>query len=397
MAIRHQTQWFVVFLGALAGLPPLSIDIGVPGFPDMQADLGVGAREAAQTLSLFLLGFAIGPLLLGPMADNLGRRSMLMLGLLIFALASIGCALAGSIETMMLARLLQGVGAGAGGTFPFVIVRDLFDETQARVRISAITVVLSMAPIVAPILGAGILLLAGWRTIYASLGVTGLVLLAVTAAVFRESASPQNRKPLSVTHILSSYRCVLSTRVFMGNALINGCAFAMMLAYIAGSPAILMENFGFSEASFSLVLLTTGTVMMLASMLSSVLSARRVSGQRIVATAGAVSIASSALLLVLTVVGNPGPFTLIILVASCLFGYGLAAPSVIQAALQPVGHMAGTATATLRAMQMICGAVAGAATGILYDGATPVALAFVMTCFAVLGSAAQLLAIERTA
>ncbi len=145
MALRPDKLSFTIFLGALAALPPLSIDMGLPALPQVEAQLWASASEVTQTLSLFLLGFATGPLLLGPLSDRFGRRPILLLGLLIFALGGIGSALSTDIRMLLAFRLVQGIGAGAGGTLPFAIMRDLFDGKQARLRMSAVTLVLGHA------------------------------------------------------------------------------------------------------------------------------------------------------------------------------------------------------------------------------------------------------------
>lgn len=384
-ALRRDSWAFMAFLGLLAGVPPLSIDMGIPGFPAMQADLSTDAAGAALTMSLFLIGFAIGPLVLGPLADSIGRRPVLILGMAIFALAGLGCALAPTIGAMQAARFVQGIGAGAGGTLPFVIVRDLFSERDARVRMSVITTVLSIAPVIAPVIGAGVLALAGWRAVSVVLAALGAGLLLVALRVFAESRPVRAPVPLGDT--AKSYARVLANPVFRANALINGCAFAMMMAYLVGAPALLIDNAGFSAGGFSLVMLFTGAVMMAGSVLSSLLATRGATARRVVGGAQAVAVLASALLFALTLWAPPGPLGLVGLVAASLFGYGLLAPNVMQAALQPMAAMAGTATAALRVIQMLCGALAGTLTGLLDDG-TPVAMAFVLVCFALLGAAA---------
>jgi multidrug resistance protein len=218
MAIQPAKLSFTIFLGALAALPPLSIDMGLPAFPQVEAQLGASASEVTQTLSLFLLGFATGPLLLGPLSDRFGRRPILLTGLVIFVLAGLGCALATDLRMLLGFRLLQGIGAGAGATLPFAIVRDLFDGVQARMRMSAVTLVLGVGPIIAPLLGASLLMIGDWRLIYAALALGGLLLLAITGFGFRESSPEGKHHSVSPRRMLSSYGHVLSNRTFLGNS-----------------------------------------------------------------------------------------------------------------------------------------------------------------------------------
>jgi len=391
MALRPENLNFTIFLGGLAALPPLSIDMGLPAFPQVQAELGASASEVTQTLSLFLFGFASGPLLLGPLSDRFGRRPVLLVGLLIFILAAIGCALSSDTSMLLVFRLIQGIGAGAGATLPFAIVRDLFNGKQARMRMSAVTLVLGVGPIVAPILGAWLTALGGWRMIYAVLGLSGLVLLAITAFGFRETSSQEKHHGISPRQILSNYRHVLANRTFLGNSLVNAGGFSAMFAYISGSPAVLMTNLGASARTYSFLFACSAAAFVLGSALNGTLAARLVSSYRIVLVANYCMVIGSIGIVVLTFFGALQQEGFAALAALSIFGCGLLAPNVAHDALQPMGRRAGVASAALRCMQMFFAAVASALVGLLYGGQTAFALGGVMTCFAVLGLLTQMM------
>ena len=389
MALQSNRLTFTIFLGALAALPPLSIDMGLPAFPQVEAQLGASASQVTQTLSLFLLGFATGPLLLGPLSDRFGRRPILLLGLVIFTLGGIGSALSGNIGLLLACRLVQGIGAGAGGSLPFAIVRDLFEGKQARMRMSAVTLVLGVGPIVAPLIGAALLMTGNWRLIYAALAVGGLVLLAVTAFGFAESSPDGKHHGISPRRMLASYRHVLGNRTFLGNSLVNAGAFSAMFAYISGSPSVLMGNLGASDAAYSVLFACSAAAFVVGSALNGVLAAWHVPSGRIVLMANLCLVAGSCGILGLTLSGELGQESFAALAALSIFGCGLLAPDVAHDALQPMGPQAGVAASALRSMQMLFAAVASALVGALYDGRTALALAGVMTGFAMLGFLVQ--------
>jgi DHA1 family bicyclomycin/chloramphenicol resistance-like MFS transporter len=186
MRIRTESFLFTLFLSALGGMTPLSIDMSLPALASIGQSLHVSAAAVGLTLSFFLAGFALGPVVLGPISDRFGRRPVLLAGTTLFAVAGTGCAVAHALPWLLFWRLLAGVGAGASATLALAIVRDLFDGITARVRLSYVSTVGTLAPMIAPTLGALILTHAGWRTIYGTLAVTGFILLAVITFGFEE-------------------------------------------------------------------------------------------------------------------------------------------------------------------------------------------------------------------
>lgn len=375
---------FVLFLGALAALPPLSIDMGLPGLGDIQATLGATASEAAMTLTLFLLGFAVAPLVLGPLADRYGRRPILLVGLTIFTIAGFGCAFAPTTAALLGFRVLQGIGAGASAMLPMVIVRDLFSGARARTRMSYVTLVLGIGPIVAPALGAGILALSGWRAIYGALGVCGLVILICAWWGFAESAPTGQRNSLQPRAILASYRKVIGHRIFLGFALVNGLSFATMFAYISGSPLVLMGNLGVSTGAYSLIFAITAGALVAGSSLNGWAASRDKHPKLMFRTALALLLGAPFVLLALSLAGIQSVATIAPLVALATFSLGIIMPNSTHGALQPLGRIAGVAAAVLRAIQMVCGAAASGLVAVLYDGKSALAMTGTMALCAAL-------------
>jgi DHA1 family bicyclomycin/chloramphenicol resistance-like MFS transporter len=360
VALRRDHLAFTAFLGALTALPPLSIDMGLPGLPAIEATFADAAGRGPLTLSLFLAGFAISPLICGPLADRFGRRAILLDGLLLFSIAAGACALAPSFTVLLVCRMLQGLAAGACAILPFAIVRDLFEHATARHRLSQIAAVLGIAPMIAPVLGGWVLTVSGWRMIYAAQAATGVILLIVAIIGLTESQPVENRRSLNPAKLIESYRHVLTDRAFLGYALLYAFAFACMFGFISGAPSVLIGSLGLSTTAFSLLFGLTSCGVLIASLVSGKLSQRHVASRSIVVWGLALMIASAVAALALVPAGAVSPWTLMPLMALTLFGFGVIAPSTNHEALQNLPHVAGAASGMMRCLQMTMGAFASA-------------------------------------
>ena len=267
---------FLVFLAAISALPPLAIDMALPSLALVQADLATTQTQAAATVAIFLAGFSTAPLLVGPLADRFGRKPALVVGLLIFALCGLGAAFAPSIGLLLGLRLVQGAGAGAVGVLPRAIVRDLFDVRESRLFLTAIAQVNGVAPVIAPSLGALILYVAPWRTIYLALAAIGLVMLALGLARFRESQPVGARQSLRPAAVAANYRRALTNRFCLGFSLALGLTFGGMFCYINASPLLFMQGFGVSKAAFAGLFAFTSLGVIAGASVNSWLMRRRV-------------------------------------------------------------------------------------------------------------------------
>ena len=203
MRLSSTGSIFAIFLGMLAALPPLSIDMALPALVSITSALHTTPDMAGLTLSLFMLGFGVSPIVYGPLADRFGRRPVLLAGLVLFALGGVAATLATSIALLLGARLVQGAGAGVGMTLAFAIVRDLFEGRAAQSRLALITVVANIAPILAPTLGTGLLVLLGWRGIYGLTAVSGLALMALVGLSFSETLTVRAEKNPMLPELLA--------------------------------------------------------------------------------------------------------------------------------------------------------------------------------------------------
>ena len=384
--LKPDTFAFTALLGGLAAIPPLAIDMGLPGIPAMEAAFPGAAGHGALTLSLFLAGFSLSPLTCGPLADRFGRRPMLLVGLFLFTLAAAACAVAPSFHVLLGFRLLQGVAAGACVILPVAIVRDLFEGSTGRARLSQVTAVVGIAPMVAPVLGGWVMVLGGWRATYGLQALASLVLLAVVAWGFAESLPVERRRSLHPGHIARGYLHILSDRNYVTLALAYAFGFACMFSYISGAPAVLMGSFGLGEQAFSWTFGLTSCGVLLGSLLSIRLS-RRLSSHRVIVIALIGMSCAACGVLALSLSGHASVYLLLPLTTLTLFFFGLFAPSVTHEALRSMGQLAGSAAGMQRCTQMVVGAGASGLTAYLQPGGHPLQVMAGIMVVAILVSA----------
>jgi len=382
MALRPESVAFTFLVGALAALPPLSIDLGLPALTLLQDSLGASPAEAAMTMSLFLAGFGVSQLFMGPLSDRYGRRPVMLWGLSLYALGGVGCALAPTIEALLTFRLLEGVGAAGGTTLAMAVVRDTFDGQAGRIKMAQVSMVITIAPIIAPTLGGLLLLFGGWRIIYAMLAVAGVVLVLAVAFGLKETRPPLPGTSLSLA---GRYAAVFRQRRTMGYVLVNTLASGGLFGFISSSPLVLMGTMGVSTAVFGLLFAVTSSGILLGSTVNSILARRGVPAQTPLAvglTLGPLAVLGAAGFLLAGVVSLATFIPFIVVVGFCR---GLSTPNITHAALEPVPHYAGVTSALMGCGQMLCMALSGVLVAALYPVLEVLGVALVM--FGFLGSA----------
>ncbi len=373
----------ILVLGGLSAFGPLCIDAYLPALPALGRDLDASASEVQLTLTACLLGLAAGQLLAGPLSDVLGRRRPLLVGLVVFTVTSVLCALAPSVWVLIAMRLLQGIAGAAGIVIARAVARDWFEGT-ALVRFFAILMIVTgIAPILAPILGAQLLHFTSWRGIFVGLAAIGGLLFVGAGIWLPESLPRENRRSAGLGPTFRVFRELLADRVFVGYALSCGFPFAAMFAYIAGSPFVLQEIYGVSPEAFSLVFGLNALGLIVASQLGAVL-VKRVSARSVVAC-GLVVGAAGGIGLVASIVGDaglPGVLTALFVVVSSI---GLVLPSATALALTDHASAAGSASALLGVAQFVIGAVTAPIVGVAgTQTAIPMAVAIAVLSMAAL-------------
>ncbi|HEX8830107.1 MAG TPA: multidrug effflux MFS transporter, partial [Longimicrobium sp.] len=241
---------FVGMLAGLTGITALSIDMSLPAMPQLQRVFGADVGATQLTLSMFLVGFAVGQLICGPLSDRVGRRPVLLAGLALFVAAGLACASSPSLALLVAGRFVQGLGASVGPILARAIVRDSFEERDASGVLSQITQVMIVAPLVAPTLGGYLLGLAGWKAIFLALATAGLVLWTVCWRFLPETRRPHAEAPPA---LLGSYWTVLSHPASLRNVMTVCFSYAGMFAYISGSPFVFIDAFGVPRELFGLL------------------------------------------------------------------------------------------------------------------------------------------------
>lgn len=237
-------------LAALSMIGPFSIDTMFPGFPAIAADFGVGETALQQIVSVYLAAFAVMSLFHGPISDAKGRRPVIVIGMLLYALASVGAALSQSMAALLVWRALQGACAGAGMVVGRAVVRDLFDGPAAQKLMSQVMLIFGIAPAIAPIVGAQLLLLGDWRWIFWGLAVFSVVLAAGVAALLPESLPRAARSRLSARILWTTFRGILADRGFWPLALSGTFNFSALFLYIVSAPAVVLELLGLTPQGF---------------------------------------------------------------------------------------------------------------------------------------------------
>ena len=366
----------IVVLGALVALGPLTLDLYLPALPQITDELVVSSSITQLTLTATLAGLAFGQLIVGPLSDSLGRRKPLIAGILLHMLASVVCLVAPNIAVLGVGRVLQGIGASAAMVVAIAVVGDLFDDSAAATVLSRLMLVLGVAPVLAPSLGAAVLLHASWHWVFGVLVVLAGCLLVVAVVALPETLPPSRRRPLRVGAVGSTYVGLLRDARFVILVLVGALAMSGVFAYIAGASFVLQGRYGLDQQAFAIVF-GAGAISFITAAQFNVVLLKRFSPQNIVgcALAGAVIAGAAFVGLALAHVGGLAGFLLP--VWSILAAMGLVIPNAPALALSRHHEAAGTAAALLGAAQSGIGAAVAPVVGVL--GNNELALALVMT------------------
>ena len=349
--LRPDGRAFTVFLGLLAALPTLSIDLSAPTLPVLPGALHTTVTMAGLTISLFMAGFAAGQLVAGPRSDRVGRRPVLLAAVGLYTVTALACTLATSGAMLVATRLVQGIGAGACAVISFAVVQDLFTGEAARIKRAYVAVMVAVMPILAPAIGSVLTAFAGWRSVHAVLVAGGVVLGLVAWSGFGESR-PARRggEPAGIGSVLRD-------GPFVAVALSNALSYAAIFTYIAGSPLVIVGVWRLPPFVFPAVFAATAISLTGGALTSSRLA-------RLGMPAGAVVRVS---LLVQVVAGialaicNETRLSHAVLLApllAVLFARGVIAPNLQHLAIERGNDQAGVASAALGVSQLFAGAVA---------------------------------------
>ena len=366
----------ILVLGAMVALGPLTIDMYLPALPGIAEELSVSSSVVQLTLTGTLAGLALGQLIVGPLSDSLGRRRPLMAGIVLHMLASVLCVLAPNIAALGVARVLQGMGAAAAMVVAIAVVGDLFADSTAATVLSRLMLVLGVAPVVAPSLGAAVLLQASWHWVFAALVVLAGGLLVLAALALPETLPVSHRRPLRVRGIAATYVELLRDARFVILVLVAALGMSGLFAYIAGASFVLQGRYGLDQQAFALVF-GAGAVALIGATQFNVVLLRRFAPQTIVLWALVAASLAGVVFVGLSVAHVGGLLGFVLPVWAILAAMGLVIPNAPAVALSRHSDAAGTAAALLGAAQFGLGAAVAPLVGLL--GNDEVALAVVMT------------------
>jgi DHA1 family bicyclomycin/chloramphenicol resistance-like MFS transporter len=372
-------RFLPLILGTLTAFAPISIDMYLPGLPLIGDEFGVATASVQLTLVVFLIGLALGQLVYGPLADRYGRRGPLIAGCALYTIASVGIAIAPTLNVVIGLRLFQALGGCAGIVIARSIVRDWYDERDSARVYALLLLVTGLAPILAPIVGSVLLDSMGWRVIFWLLAGFGLFCLALALFALPESLPPERRTRTNLAASLGVYGALLRDRPFMGYALAGGLSFGGLFAYISGSSAVLIDGYGVSSTLYSLLFGVNAAGMVAAAQFNSWLR-DRFSSATVMAAATAAGAAMALLMALMALMNALLPFVLLPLFVA-VATTGLVSPNTAAAAMAPQGGRAGSASAMLGAIQFGVGASIGSLASVFSDGSA-VPMGLIMACAA---------------
>lgn len=357
---RHQIR-FAFMLAMFSGLGPFTFDMYLPSFPQMMRFFGTNASTIQVSLTACLLGLALGQITMGALSDIYGRRRPLIVAMVIYCLASIGCAIAPHIGIFIALRFIQGFSVSAG-TISSAIARDSYHGTELTKFFSLISVMSSVAPLIAPLAGSAVISVTRWQGVFSLLGALGFILSITTAWRLKESLPVEKRIRSNASEMFGNFRALIRDRVFMGYVLAQGFMLGGVFAYVAGTPFVYQKMYGVSPQVFSMLFAVNGIVLITASQVVRKL-AGRVSEHRILHFGLGLSLVAT--VTVLVVVLTHGPlFALVIPLVCYVASMGTIGPVSFTLAMESQGHIAGSASALLGVIPFLLGCISSPLVGI---------------------------------
>jgi DHA1 family bicyclomycin/chloramphenicol resistance-like MFS transporter len=360
--LRSGTFALTALLAALSAIAPLTTDMYLPSLPDIARQLGASTPQVQLTISAYLIAFAVGQIFYGPVSDRHGRKPVLIGALALYCAASLACALSTSVELLIAARFFQGLGGCGGIVLARAIVRDLYAGARAGRELSLIGSVMALAPVLAPVAGGILQTCFGWRSIFVTLGIAGLIVSATVWMLLPETLRERAAEPVSPSSMLTSYRAVARNPAYLAYLGLATASYAGLFAWISGASFVLQNLYGLSPFSFGIAF----AVASVGYMTGATLAARLVMRLGIdgMLGVGAMTLAAGGLGMVAAVaLGFATAASLVLPVAVYLAGLGMVLPQAIAGAMAPFPERAGAASSLLGFVQQSVAALSGALVG----------------------------------
>ncbi|GGK71604.1 Bcr/CflA family drug resistance efflux transporter [Rufibacter glacialis] len=380
---RKQYILIILILGSLSTISPFSIDMYLPGFPAIAEDLGTTISKVQLSLTAYLIGISAGQLLYGPLLDRFGRKFPLYAGLLVYILASIGCAMTNSADMLIFMRFLQAVGGCAGMVAAQALVRDLFPVSETAKVFSWLTLVIAVSPMIAPTVGGYMTAAFGWHSVFLALALITLLILVGIIYFLPEGKQPDPSMSLKPKAVLGNFLTVLKHPQFLVYTLVGGIASAAPFAYISGSPDVFMNIYRVSEQEYGWIFAILAVAMIGSPQFNHILL-RKLTSEQIIRIALVYQILVGAVMVLGVYAGWYGKTSLIVVLFLFLLGQGLTAPNSSALSLAPFSRFAGSASALAGSFRMGIGALVSGTVSLFHNG-TALPMVGVMTSCTVLG------------
>jgi DHA1 family bicyclomycin/chloramphenicol resistance-like MFS transporter len=366
-------------LGLLSAIGPFAIDMYLPALPTIGKSLGASVGAVQASLMAFFMALGLGQVIYGPLSDMFGRKPPLYAGLVLFGLASVGCALAPDIQTLVALRFVQGLGACATMVVPRAVVRDMHTGADAARLVSMLMLVFSVSPILAPLVGSLLIEWIGWRSVFWAVTVIAVLSLALLAFGLPETRPPEQRLQSSVRSALAGYGVLLRDRRYLGLVFIGAFGVSSFFAYLANSPFVLIDHYGLTPRQYGMAFAINAASFIGASQFTATLAVR----WGLVRVVKFAVSGYATVMLALLLVHLLGVDRLEVLIGMMLLGFGflgLVVPTTAVLALDPHGTIAGTASALMGTLQFGTGAVVMATVGLFADSTALPMVAGIACC-----------------
>ncbi len=386
--------WLPRLLGYFIAVGPAATDMYLPAFPAVEASFHTAPGTAQLTLAAWFAGLAVGQIMQGTLSDRFGRRRPLVAGFTVFALAMAGGALAPNLTVLAILRFAGAIGASAGMVIARAIVRDLAEGQQSAILMSRLVLVMGVAPILAPSVGAAFLTFADWRFIFWFQAIYGASCAILAWRILPETLPPERRTAVGAARILSRYASIMREPVFRAHAIMGGAGTFCMFAYLGGSSPMFIQGFGMSPAGFGLIFGLCSCGLIAASQINARMLPR-FGLSRMLTMISRASLAATTLLLVVSVSGVHVLWAIVLPVFLALSCQGFSNGNTAAGALSRHAAHAGSAAALMGVFQFALGASSGLLVGLLTDG-TPRGMALLMFMGAACAVIADWFRVHRT-
>ena len=381
---------FIVLMSLLGALSAFATDMSLAALEPMARDLQVPPATIGLSLSAFMLSFAISPLVYGPLSDRFGRRPVALLACLVYVIGGLGCVFAPSLGSLLVCRFVQGMGGGAR-PLGLAIIGDHFKGAAQREKMSYVSALSLLAPLLAPSIGALLMGIGGWRTIYAFLTATGAIALFLVWWRLDESLPEARRVSMAPRDLARHYAAVFRNPRSLAFTVIAISMFGVIFSYVSGSPYVMIGAFHLTPTQYGLTFMLNSSGLLIGNLVNARLNRRGVAPVRLLIGGLSLVVAGTLALLALTLAGEPPLAAFLPLLALLMMGCSITNVNAVQLAIEPLLHIAGTAAAAVVSAQLVFGALAGYLVATAYDGHTAISTVATMAAFGLVAGGAFLL------